>query len=378
MACSVFLFLAGCWDRTEINDYAFWMGTVLDKSDNKKFRVSAQIAIPMQIGSGSKEGGSNRGNLIISAEGKTLLDSCQTIQNKLPRRIFIGHRRAVFISERLAREGLSQILDMYTRNAELSPRSGLFIVLGKDPEQVLKVESPFNPFSSDAILRQDKYAKIGDVATRDLIVNYASQGTCPILSVIDLKGLTKEEKNKVVNINQLAVFNKSLQMVGLLSNEESMVTLWIINRLKLNYLTSYIPEGEGYVTVDETNLKSEITAEIKNGKPKITVVLSGVGSVRENNTSLDLSHSEDLFIIEKRLNQYVEKLTKDTVRKVQDKFSTDIYGFGETFHQEHAKDWRTLSQDWEKQFHELDVTISVQTRLKRIGVYGPSPQQGGL
>lgn len=378
MACSVFLFLAGCWDRTEINEYAFWMGTVLDKSEHKKFRVSAQIAIPMQIGSGSKEGGSKRGNLVISAEGNTLLDTCQTIQNKLPRRIFIGHRRAVFVSERLAREGLAQILDMYTRNAELSPRSGLFIVLGKDPEQVLKVESPFNPFSSDAILRQDKHAKIGDVATRDLIVNYASQGTCPILSVIDLKGLTKEEKNKVVSINQLAVFNKSLQMVGLLSNEESMVTLWIIKRLKLNYLTSYIPEGEGYVTVDETNLKSEITAEIKNGKPKITVVLSGVGSVRENNTNLDLSQSEDLLIIEKRLNQYVEKLTKDTVRKVQDKFSTDIYGFGETFHQEHPKDWRTLSQDWEKKFHELDVTISVQTRLKRIGVYGPRPQQGGL
>ncbi|MFD2611637.1 Ger(x)C family spore germination protein [Paenibacillus gansuensis] len=375
--CSSLLLLPGCWDRTEINNYAFWMGTLLDKGEKKKFRVSAQIAIPKQIASQSKEGGSNRSNIVISAEGNTLLDTCLSIQNKLPRRLFIGHRRSVFISERLAKEGLSQIIDMYTRNAELSLRTGLFVVLGSDPERVLKIESPFNPFSADAIVMQDKYAKIGDVASRDLVVNYSSQGTSPVMSAISLSGMSKEEQNKVVNIDRLAVFNKKLQMVGLLNNEESMVSLWIINRLKIHFLTSYIPEGKGYVTVYETNLKSKITSEMKNGKPIITVHLKGVGSVRENNTDLDLSRSHDLKMVENRMNQYVESVTKDCVRKIQEQFRTDIYGFGETLHREYPQEWKKLKQNWEDHFHKLDVTVKVQTRLKRIGVYGPRPHQTG-
>ncbi|MGG1554271.1 Ger(x)C family spore germination protein [Paenibacillus ferrarius] len=376
--CCSMLLLNGCWDRTEINDYAFWMGTALDKSENKRVKVSAQIALPKEIGVEPKKGGTVRSNLVISAEGNTLLDTCQTIQNRLPRRIFIGHRRAVFISETLAREGLSELMDMYARNSELSLRSGIFVVVGKPPEEILKLESPFNPFSSDAILRQDKFSKIGDVAMRDLFVSYSSEGTCPILSTIDSKLLNKEEKKNVVDINQLAVFNKKMQMVGLLNNDESMITLWIINRLQLYYLTCYVPEGKGYVTIDETNLSSTIKTNMKDGKPTIQISLKGVGTIRENLTEFDLSNSSKLALVESALNRYVKKLAEDTIRRVQENYSTDIFALGEKIHEQHPIEWKSLRQNWEEHFHGLDISVNAQVHLKRIGVYGPRPQQGNI
>ncbi|WP_308636539.1 Ger(x)C family spore germination protein [Paenibacillus silvisoli] len=377
ICCSILL-LNGCWDRTEINDYAFWMGTALDKSENKKVKVSAQIALPKEIGVDPKKGGTGRSSLVISAEGNTLLDTCQTIQNRLPRRIFIGHRRAVFISERLARDGLSELMDMYSRNSELSLRSGIFVVVGQPPEEILRLESPFNPFSSDAIVRQDKFAKIGDVAARDLFVSFSSEGTCPILSAINSKLLNKDEKKSVVDINQLAVFNKKMQMVGLLNNEESMVTLWIINRLRLYYLTSYVPEGNGYVTVDETNLSSFVKTDFKDGKPTINISLRGVGTIRENLTEFDLSNSSKLALVESAFNRYVKKLAENTIRRVQESYSTDIFGLGEKIHEQHPNEWKSLRHDWEKHFHKLDISVNAQVHLKRIGVYGPRPQQGNI
>ncbi|MBP3966506.1 Ger(x)C family spore germination protein [Paenibacillus lignilyticus] len=377
LAFCCLLLLTGCWDRTEINEYAFWMGTALDKGKVKKVRVSAQIAVPHEIGA-DKGSASSRSTLVITSEGNTLLDSCQNVQNRLPRRLFIGHRRAVFISERLAREGISDFLDMYSRNPELSLRSGLFIVIGIDPEEILKMESPFNPFSSDVIVRQDKFSKIGDMAAHDLFVDYSSEGTCPILSAISTKDLTKAEKGKVVDINQLAVFNKQMQMVGLLDEKASMITLWMSNRLKLYYLTEFIPEGKGYVTVDETNLNSKITTEIKNGKPVVNVTLSGVGTVRENETNLDVALSKDLTIVENDMNRYVKKLAEDTIKQVQREYGTDIFGFGEKIHQEHAKVWRTLRRDWEQQFRDIEVHVDARIHLKRIGVFGPRPKQGNL
>ncbi|MGO4273644.1 Ger(x)C family spore germination C-terminal domain-containing protein, partial [Paenibacillus sp. TAF58] len=166
--------------------------------------------------------------------------------------------------------------------------------------------------------------------------------------------------------------------VGLLNNDESMATLWVIGRLKLYYLTTYVPEGKGFVTVDETNLHSHITTDIVGGKPSIHISLSGVGTVRENDTSLDISDPKQLAYVENAMNRHVQRLIKDTVRRVQKDYSADIFGFGEKVHQQHANEWKLLRKDWEKEFQELGVTIKVQTNLKRIGIYGPRPQQGNI
>lgn len=373
-----FLMLTGCWDRTEINEYAYWMGTALDLTDKKEFRVSAQIAIPQEIGTVPKQGSAGRGTLLLTAEGRTLLDTCQTIQNKLPRRLFTGHRRAVFISEKLARNGLQDILDMYTRNPNLSVRTGLFVVKGAAPEEALKVKSPFNPFSSDAIVRQDKYAKIGDIAARDLIVSYSSESGCPVLSAISMDNLTKEERNNVVDINQLALFNKQLQLVGYLEGDNAMVTLWMINRLKQYFMTAYIPSGNGYATIDATNLKSRIRTVQNNGKLGIKITLAGNATVRESNTSLDLGETADLSTLQNELNNRYEQLAKDTVALVQKKYRTDVFGFGETIHRNHPQEWRNLRGDWEKGFTELEVTVECIIKVKRIGEQDSRPAPIGL
>lgn len=379
LLASLFLciLMTGCWDRTEINDFAFWMGTAIDKTSDDKIRVSAQIAVPKRIGSASKQSGQGESTVVISAVGKTLLSTCQTIQNQLPRRLFIGHRRSVFVSDAFARAGMSEFLDMYTRNPELSLRTGMFVVLGKPPEEILSFESPFNPFSSDAILRQDKFAKMGDVALRDFLIHFSSQSMCPVLSAIDISQGDIAKKD-AVNINKLAVFNKKAEMVGLLTNEESLMTLWIIGRLKVQFLTAYVPEGHGYVTVDETNLKTKITTKVEDGKHSIRIELSGVGTVRENNTKLDLSDPRQLAYVETALNRYYERVVIRTVRRVQEEYRTDIFGFGERLHQEHPEEWRRTRRDWEHQFPEAQVSVKVETNLKRIGVNGPPPRAGSF
>ncbi|TLS50783.1 Ger(x)C family spore germination protein [Paenibacillus antri] len=371
------ILMTGCWDRTEINDFAFWMGTAIDKTSDDKIKVSAQIAIPKSIGSASKQGGQGESTIVVSAAGKTLLSTCQAIQNQLPRRLFIGHRRSVFLSDSFARAGMSEFLDMYTRNPELSLRTGMFVVLGKPPEEILKFESPFNPFSSDAVLRQDKFAKMGDVALRDFLINFSSQSMCPVLSAIDISQGDIAKKD-VVNINKLAVFNKKAEMVGLLTNEESLMTLWIIGRLKVHFLTAYVPEGKGYVTVDETNLKTKISTKIEDGKHLIQISLSGVGTVRENNTTLDLSDSRQLAYVETALNRHYERVVMRTVRRVQDEYRTDIFGFGERLHQEHPEEWKRTRKDWENKFAEAHVSVKIDTNLNRIGVNGPPPKAGSF
>ncbi|WKL04167.1 hypothetical protein Q0F98_13830 [Paenibacillus amylolyticus] len=50
------LFIAGCWDRKEINDIAFVIGVAVDKEDDN-YRSSLQIALPGQSGTTGSSGG---------------------------------------------------------------------------------------------------------------------------------------------------------------------------------------------------------------------------------------------------------------------------------------------------------------------------------
>lgn len=100
----VTMLISGCWDRNEINDYAFWIGTALDLSENGKLTKSAQVAVPADFKSSKGRWIRARANIVLTATGTSIVDLTQQIQDKLPRRVFLGHRRSIFIGEKLAKK----------------------------------------------------------------------------------------------------------------------------------------------------------------------------------------------------------------------------------------------------------------------------------
>lgn len=100
----VTMLISGCWDRNEINDYAFWIGTALDLSENGKLTKALRLQFPL-ISKAARGGGSEqRANIVLTATGTSIVDLTQQIQDKLPRRVFLGHRRSIFIGEKLAKK----------------------------------------------------------------------------------------------------------------------------------------------------------------------------------------------------------------------------------------------------------------------------------
>ncbi|MZQ83178.1 Ger(x)C family spore germination protein [Paenibacillus sp. 5J-6] len=363
--------LTGCWDRTEINHYAFWMGTFLEKDMDNKVKVSAQIAIPSRIGFSGKQGsGKDRGNIVVSSTGRTLMDTCQTIQDKLPRRLFIGHRRALFIGGELAKEGIEDSLDMYTRNMDTSLRTSAFVVVGKDPEMILKVNSPFDPFSSNAAVDQEKYSKNGDKVLRDFIVAEESETQCPILSVIDTDTIDKEAAEQLFEIKKLAVFNKKEKLVGFLTEKESLITLRLLDRLKQRILTEYISEGKGYITLTETNLSVKMNTSVDQDQVSVHIRLASIGSVEENWTNLDLMSPTSLQMVQDVMQKQLEQAVIESIQKIQKVYKTDVFGFGEAVHRQHPYQWKKIKKDWAQLFPEAKVTVEVVLKIERVGAQG--------
>src|SRR4051812_43165050 len=109
------LLTTGCWDRTEINDLAFDMGTAFDLTEKGELQASIQIALPQQAG---MTGGNNQKDkfFVLTASGKNHIELQKRLQKKLSRQLFTSHRSVIFISERLARRGLDDVLDIFTHD----------------------------------------------------------------------------------------------------------------------------------------------------------------------------------------------------------------------------------------------------------------------
>jgi len=368
LAIPLLQLLTGCWDRNEINDYAFWIGSSLDLNKDGSIRTGAQIAVPAQFYQKAGKGGGGRGNIVLTASGTSLIDSMQGLQDKLPRKIFIGHRRAVFIGEKLARLGIGDIMDQFSRNPDTRLRTDIFVVKGGEGKKALELNSPFNQFSSIAAVDQDRFCRIGDVALRDFFMDATRQGIRPILPVIEIAPHHRQENNKIFTIQAAAVFNRKLEMVGILGKHDSLNLFWIRNILKDRFMTE--TSDGGYFSIYASNLKSSIRTRVDGDQIKFEIRLKGTGRVLENRSGTDISKSRNLKEAEQQFNRKTKEKVETLIRTVQTKYGQDIFGLGEELHREYPYYWKTVKNNWDRIFPKAIVSVEVDLRIKRVGNLG--------
>ncbi|RED56610.1 Ger(x)C family spore germination protein [Cohnella lupini] len=360
------MMLTGCWDRNEINDYAFWIGTALDITEGGKLQKSAQIAVPADFKSIKGSGGNNqRANIVLTATGSSIVDLTQQIQDKLPRRVFLGHRRSIFIGEKLARKGLVDVMDQFTRNTDTRLRTDIFVVNNGEGKDLLNINSPFNQFSAIVAVDQDRFCRLGDTALRDVLIDAARDGIRPSMPMVEISPKNKQEKEKIFDVRSVAIFNKELEMVGEVSGRESLDLFWVKGVLKNQFVTEKMEEGT--IALYEANLKKTIRTKFDGNKLKANVKLAGTGRVLENNSDIDLSVTTERIRVEKKLNEIKAKRVEETIKKLQLQYGQDVFGIGEEFHREHPYRWKELRKNWDQLFPTVEVTVDVKLNIQSTG-----------
>jgi spore germination protein KC len=362
--------LSACWDSQELNDRAIELGWGIDDAKNKKIQISSQVVIPSNIGGGQGEGsGVSQGKsfLVVAGIGKDTLEAVQKMQAKLSRKIFRGQRRVIVIGEQLARKGIKDILDTYTRDPSINLLADIFVVKGNTAKSFLQTSYPLENIPSVGALKE--YNQIGatkEVSFLNFLLAANSDGRCPIMPVVSTDG-----KNGFQMVGN-GIFNKELKLIGFLNAEEGRILRWITGDLQNTTVTSTRPNGNGTVSLDLNKVNSKIQPKILNNKIKILVTLTGQGSIRENNTGLDLTDVKNIALVQNKLDQQTEKDVLRTITKVQKVYGTDIFGFGDAIKRKNLQQWNSLKKNWSKKFSEVEVSVKADLTVRKIGVTGPS------
>ncbi|KJD47599.1 Ger(x)C family spore germination protein [Paenibacillus terrae] len=370
LLCSVLL--GGCWDRREVNDVAFVMGTGLDK-EGDQYRVTMQIALPGQLGSSGSTGGGGgtRGTksyYLESKIGPSFRGASTEEQRGVSRTLNYSHRRVLLFGEALAREGISKMMDVLARIPQ-NRLSSLVVITKGSALEVLQADAPIEQYPAEMV-RELNYSYMKKPRSIKLLMNsILMDGIDPVVPVMSLvKNGPANIKDKKTNIqvDGLAVFRKD-RVTGIIDNHLSRFLLLGMEQAKDTEIFIPPPKGAGYISVHLIENNVHIKPHIQGDDIRMTIRLNCNGNVREDETTFDISNEENLKWLEQQVAEEIKKELGEAVRVIQQKYHSDILGFGRAIIMSRPDEWKRIKPRWEQLYPKVEVTINPIVHIENIG-----------
>ncbi|MFC4560085.1 Ger(x)C family spore germination protein [Virgibacillus kekensis] len=351
----VLIILSGCWDRMEVNDLGIVVGVGLEETEDNQVEFSAQIVNPQGMSGGQP-------STVKTAKGKTAFDAVSKLQQKFSRRLFIGHNRVYIIGEKMAKQGIRNHIELFTRHPNPRLRAYVFVTKG-NPADLLRI-TPVLERGSAEFMRELANFKIGvQVTLKDLLQMTASPSRGAILPVIEPG---KDTESPGVRLNGSAIF-KDGKIVGYVNTKLTRGILYVLNKVDKAVITIQ-PEGEeGFITFDIIRTSTELIPEIKNDNWKMTIKINSVDDAVENDTTLNLMNPKIVRKLESQLEKALAKRVRLAVKKVQEEMQVDVLGFDKIFHRKYPNDWAKVKNRWEGKFPDVEVKVQATVRIQRPG-----------
>lgn len=371
---SVSVALTGCWDRTEINDVAFVIGSCVDK-EGDQVRSTLQIALPGSLGGSGSEGGGggtagNKKYYLESKKGITLRNSNLEIQAGNSRRLSFAHRRTLLVGEEFAKGGISEMLDLFARIPQ-NRLSSLVAITEGPAYKIMDAAAPMEQFPSEMIRElMNEFTKT-PVTLKVLANDLLTTGVDVVLPYISLQqavpdNIGDQNEKKNIQITGLALF-KDDRLVGVMKGPE----IKMIN-LAMNQSTTYdvavpSPSGKGYITITFIENLVTLRPVIHGDNITMHIDILAKGGVIENNSNYILGDEKHMNRLEQEASKEIIAQIKTGLHKLQDQYHTDILGFGRTIHQKNPKAWDRFKDRWDELYPNVKVVVNTNLHIENIG-----------
>ena len=378
----ILLISTGCWNRRELNEIALVVGMSIDKQE-ENYLVTVQVVDPGEVAS-QKGGGGRTPVTTYSSTGTHIFEAIRRMTTVTPRRLYFAHLQMFIVSEAIAKEGISNVLELIYRDPEF--RKDFFIVVTQDVKAKEILENltsldkiPAIKMHSSLEASEKSWAPTVAVQMDELISALTSDGKNPVLTGITIigdqeKGETKENVEKIdayarLKYRNIAVFKKD-KLVGWLNEKESKGFNFILGNVKSTVGKIPCPE-KGEVILEIVDSKVKVKGEVVNGKPKIYINIFAETNIGEVACHLDLTKPNTITLLEEEANKVNEDILHTVVTKAKT-LNSDIFGFGEIIHRADPEAWNSLKRDWDNEFKNLDVSVHVEYKIRRTGVVNQS------
>ena len=367
----IVLFLSGCNYR-ELDKIAITVGCGLEKVDDG-YKVTVQIADTQ------KQGNSNSSTSPVRFKNytytdRTIHEAARGILTKLPKKAYTKHMQILVIDEKIANNGINEIIDFWFREVEL--RNDFYVFVSKDstPIEVLGVLTQIYPINSVGIrnLIENNFKYLGGTVLTtfdDLTSSYISKTKEIILPTIMVLGKDGNKKDNLessipeslISLNETAYFRDN-KLVGYLDKKQTIYYNLVKNALKTSII-SYECDKDKFVTFEIIENKTDI--DIVKNKPELNIKVQAKGNLTSIMCEYDISKNDGIKMIEKEGSLEIKKQI-DSLFKLSKDNKTDIFSIRDIYYKHNNKYYKNIS-NYNDFFDNLKVNVDVKLNIFEKG-----------
>ncbi|WP_124727660.1 Ger(x)C family spore germination protein [Staphylospora marina] len=356
--------VTGCWDNQPIEERSIVAALAIDKAE-QEYEATVQIPVPALIvgGGGDEGGGGGKGGpdsvQLFTGRGKSLAEALLDIQTRVNYPLFYGHTQILLLSEEVAREGISNMLDFMRRHPEFRRRLWPVIVTGKAKDALVirtRLEQIPTTYLRNLIETNLAGGKATNNALGDLYMNLSD----PHQQVILLNVVEAEESD--YKLKALAVF-KGDKMMWSIPHPLSNPAFHIIRKKKGWNMVVQCPGDQGNIVFRPTGVKRRIKI---NAKPRVDIDVEVEGNVEETTCRTDLSKEHFVKQLENRVKVAYERQAQNLVREAYRERGIDLFKIHARVHAFHPELSKTF--DRPDTIRTLPVNIRYTVQVRRIGL----------
>ncbi|WZL73557.1 Ger(x)C family spore germination protein [Clostridiaceae bacterium 35-E11] len=376
------ILITGCWDKVEIDKRAFVVAMAIDKfeapkekekqekgkpqkpSDTARNRYTITYAFPNTATlAGKGEGGEPK--FVYAATGLDIFNIERSIRMRLAPSLAFGHTKVIVVGDDLAKDEklMRETLDIVERIPQVGRKLNFLVTSGK-AQDILKTSPTVDP--QIGIFIRDLMDQSKRITARipDADLGYILRSLHESKVAIAPRVLSTEDGVIVAG----AAVLKDYKRVGWLGEIETKALMFMMDKLNSTEVTVKIDEILIPCEITDSETKMKVFEE--EGTIYTRFEITGEGDVNQHlfgviNQPLD---NEYLQSIEKELNTKIKQFITSTHKKIQKDFGTDLVQAGEYLRKHEPKLWEKVREDWEEIYPETEVQVSVDIKIRRVGV----------
>ena len=369
------LLLTGCHNYRELNELAIATAVEVDKIDDE-FHLLVQVANPKNQNDASS---ANQPQFVTyESTGQTIQEAFRNIIKESSRKIYGMHVQLLIITENIAKEDLTSMLDFFFRNTEIRKEFYVLVDTTKSNDKLLNVLTPVTNLSSQSIMdtleTNNKFLGISNLVTfNDLMDIYLDDNKELVLPTIYMTGNYEEGKNEEILketdtetkifLGNIAIF-KDEKLLGYLTKDESITVNFIKNEINDTLITQECSENK-YTTSEITLDKTDIKIDLKKLEVKINI--TGSGYIAEYGCEEDLTKEKTIKKINNELNKYIEKIITESINSINTNYNSDIYNFKDMIYKQDPKYFNKIKDNYYKLTYEVTSEIELQGKGNIVG-----------
>ncbi|WP_236333064.1 Ger(x)C family spore germination protein [Paenibacillus auburnensis] len=381
------LVLTGCWDSVELNRRAIVSGVAIDRGEGEKekYVVSFQVIVAEEISGKNTRGISPV--VLYTGKGRTMFEALANASRQTARFLSLGHVRVLVISEKLAREGIKDMLDVLERESDTRLTSLIFVAKGQPASELMSTMTVFSKIpANDLVEKLETTSKQFGYNFRmevdDVIRGIQLRGGGPVINGVFTDGSREKADSNdnfktivphaILKVSELAAF-KDDKLKGWIKGDAALGTVLLHNKIKEYPVVISHPQG-GYIAFNVYQSQVRLTVAAKDPEhPVFTVKISQQVSIKENANELNLISPATVV----DLSSHV---IKDTTRKIKDaidtarKYNSDYLGFGEAMERENPQGWKKVMKHWEDIFADCEYKIEADAVIRHTDMRSNSFQ----